>query len=236
MERLELINRLCLKRQVWCFSTVRRGSETTKVAVDGLLDMLLLPVTRLQVSSGLDCTLPWTCPWRQTVYQVYNMLTKCWYQIIAFLHNTSLGLITLASSARAGSWNIENWNLISEMASVAEVNIMFFCDVCVRVLLLQPESQLAGSFGCRLGWKHSWKVVIASRIIHCQRESKGYNFNFMNISGRTNQTPGRNMSKNERCQSVSSRVYFKIFQERIQLNDHLQDNLLASLRKLPFLC
>lgn len=54
-------------REVWCFSTVRRGSETTKVAVDGLLDMLLLPV-----------------------------------------------------------------------------NIMFFCDVCVRVLLLQPESQLAG--------------------------------------------------------------------------------------------
>ena len=53
----QLINHNSLKRQVWCFSTVRRGSETTKVAVDGLLDMLLLPVTRLQGASGLDCAL-----------------------------------------------------------------------------------------------------------------------------------------------------------------------------------
>ena len=35
--------------QVWCFSAVRIGSEKQKVAVDGLLDMLLLPVTEPQV-------------------------------------------------------------------------------------------------------------------------------------------------------------------------------------------
>ena len=35
--------------QVWCFSAVRMGSEKQKVAIDGLLDMLLLPVTELQV-------------------------------------------------------------------------------------------------------------------------------------------------------------------------------------------
>ena len=29
--------------QVWLFSGIREGSEKRKVAVDGLLDMLLLP-------------------------------------------------------------------------------------------------------------------------------------------------------------------------------------------------
>jgi hypothetical protein len=33
------------------------------------------------------------------------------------------------------------------LAIALEVNIIFFCDICVRVLLLQPESQLAGSRG-----------------------------------------------------------------------------------------
>ncbi|CAK9039837.1 EGF and pentraxin domain-containing protein 1 (Polydom) [Durusdinium trenchii] len=55
---------------VWCFSSVRQGKEAQKVAVDGLLDMLLLPV-----------------------------------------------------------------------------NIIFFCDVCVRALMLEPDSQLAQRLG-----------------------------------------------------------------------------------------
>lgn len=125
---------------------------------------------------------------------------------------------------------LKHWNLISEMALVAEVNIMFFCDVCVRVLLLQPESQLAGSFGCRLEWKHSWEVVIQSRTI-----PKGYNFNFSHQyhDVQTNHLAETWHAK-ERAMPIS--VQQSLFQERIQLNDHLQDNLLASLRKLPFLC
>ena len=38
--------------QVWCFSRVRTGSEKQKVAVDGLLDMLLLPVTGMHYNCG----------------------------------------------------------------------------------------------------------------------------------------------------------------------------------------
>ena len=93
---------------------------------------------------------------------------------------------------------------------------MFFCDVCVRVLLLQPESQLAGSFGRDLNTERGFRAGLYN--------AKGIQFQFSHQY--------QDLQTNHLDETWAKEEAMPISVQ----NDHLQENLLASLHNLPFLC